>query len=200
MTGSANATILIPAAGDSSRMRGRDKLLETIEGESILRRTALRACESDAREIIVVIRGGQSARRTELQSLEVKIVESEAPAEGMAGSLKCGVAAASKNASALMILLPDMPEIDASDINEVLNAFEEGKIIRAASENSEPGHPVLIPRILFADVAGLEGDTGAKELLEKYAASVRLVRRPGTRALLDLDTPEEWERWRQANL
>ena len=181
-------------------MLGRDKLLETIEGESILRRTALRACESDAREVIAVIRGSQSARRTELQSLEVKIVESEAPAEGMAGSLKCGVAAASNSASALMILLPDMPEIDARDINEVLNAFGKEKIVRAPSENGEPGHPVLIPRMLFADLAGLEGDTGARELLEKYASSVRLVRRPGTRALLDLDTPEEWARWRQANI
>ena len=198
MTGSANATILIPAAGNSSRMLGRDKLLETIEGESILRRTALRACESAAQEIIVVIRCGQCARKKELRNLEVKIVESEAPAEGMAGSLKCGVNAALKSSAALMILLPDMPEIDTNDINAVLNEFEKGKIVRAASESGNPGHPVLIPRSLFADLSGLEGDVGAKALLEKYAASVQLVRRPGTRALLDLDTPEEWKRWRKA--
>ena len=198
MTGSTNATILIPAAGSSSRMLGRDKLLETIEGESVLRRTALRACESAAREIIVVIRCGQCARKRELRNLGVKIVESEAPAEGMAGSLKCGVDAALKDSAALMILLPDMPEIDTNDIDAVLNAFEKGKIVRAASESGNPGHPVLIPRSLFADLSGLEGDVGAKALLEKHAASVQLVRRSGTRALLDLDTPEEWELWRQA--
>lgn len=179
-------------------MLGRDKLLETIEGESILRRTALRACESAAREIIVVIRCGQRARKRELRNLEVKIVESEAPAEGMAGSLKCGLNAALKGSAALMILLPDMPEIDTNDIDAVLNAFEKGKIVRAASESGDPGHPVLIPRSLFADLSGLKGDVGAKALLEKYAASVQLVHRPGTRALLDLDTPEEWELWRQA--
>lgn len=179
-------------------MHGRDKLLETIEGESILRRTALRAYKSAAREIIVVIRGSQSARRKELQNLEVKVVESEAPAEGMAGSLKCGVDAASKSSAALMILLPDMPEINTNDINAVLNAFEKENIVRAASEDGSPGHPVLIPRMLFTELGGLGGDVGAKALLEKYAASVQLVRRPGTRALLDLDTPEDWERWRRA--
>lgn len=195
MTGSSNATILIPAAGTSSRMLGRDKLLEPIDGESALRRTALRACESDADEVVVVIRNGQSARKKELRNLEAKIVESNESAEGMAGSLRCGVAAA-KHSDALMILLPDMPDIGTEDINAVLNAFEDGKIVRAASENGEPGHPVMIPRELFRSVAALKGDIGARELLEKHRSSVRLVPRPGTRALLDLDTKHDWERWR----
>ena len=196
MTGSSNATILIPAAGASSRMLGRDKLLERINGESALRRAALRACESDADEVVVVIRNGQSARKNELRNLEAKIVESDEPAEGMAGSLRCGVAAAAKHSDALIILLPDMPEIGTEDINAVLEAFEDGKIVRAASEDGEPGHPVMIPRELFRSVAALKGDIGAKELLEKHQNSVRLVPRPGTRALLDLDTIHDWERWR----
>ena len=176
-------------------MLGRDKLLEPINGESALRRAAVRACESDADEVVVVIRNGQSARKKELRNLEAKIVESEKPAEGMAGSLRCGVATA-KHSDALMILLPDMPDIETEDINAVLNAFEDGKIVRAASENGEPGHPVMIPRELFRSVAALKGDIGARELLEKHQNSVRLVPRPGTRALLDLDTIHDWERWR----
>ena len=195
MTGSSSTTILIPAAGASSRMLGRDKLLERINGESALRRAALRACESDADEVVVVIRNGQSARKKELRNLEAKIVESDEPADGMAGSLRCGVAAA-KHSDALMILLPDMPDIDTEDINAVLEAFENDEIIRAASEDGKPGHPVLIPRALFRGIAALEGDLGAKNLLDKYRGTVRLVRRPGARALLDLDTQEDWELWR----
>ena len=180
-------------------MLGRDKLLEPINGESALRRAALRACESDADEVVVVIRSGQSARKKELRSLDVKIIESDEPAEGMAGSLRCGVAAAAKHSDALMILLPDMPDIGTDDINAVLDAFGNGEIVRAASEDGKPGHPVLIPRALFQDVAALEGDLGAKKLLGKHRRKVRLVRRPGRRALLDLDTQEDWELWRRAS-
>lgn len=78
------------AAGASSRMGGRDKLLECIDGEPLLRRAARALLASRADETLAVLRPEDDARRAALEGLDVKIVENPGAAEGMASSIRAG--------------------------------------------------------------------------------------------------------------
>ena len=199
VTGKSAIPILIPAAGASRRMGGRDKLLEAVDGEAVLRRVARLALMQSTRVLVSLPETGTwvAGRRAALAGLRVTILPVRDADEGMAASLRAGVAAAGA-AEALMILLPDMPDILAEDISRLFKAFhmEQAKPVRAATSTGLPGHPVILPRRLFAGIAALTDDQGARRVLE--GEEVRLCPLPGARAAIDLDTPEDWANWRAA--
>ena len=186
---------LILAAGASSRMRGHDKLLEPVGGVPALRRCAERALASNADAVAIVVGPGQDARRRALAGLDVAIIESEESVQGLSQSIRSGLEAAPPETAALMVLLPDMPEIETDDMNAVIAERGIADIVRAATIDGRPGHPVLIARELFPQLTRLEGDQGARSIIKPEQNQVRLIPRPGKRALLDLDTPEEWAAW-----
>ncbi len=189
--------ILIPAAGASRRMRGADKLLERVGDVPALRHSVDIAAASEAGTVWVTLQPGAEARRAALAESPARIVEVPDWAEGMAASLRAGAqAAAAAGASGLLVILPDMPEIEAGDIRRVAEAHQRDHhaVWRGAAKDGTPGHPVLLPQRLFADMARLSGDQGARAVLA--GGDVRLLPLPGRRAITDLDTPEEWAAWR----
>ena len=122
-------------------------------------------------------------------------------AEGMATSIAAGIAAIDRRADAVLIVLGDMPGIGAAEIDRVIAGFnpEEGRaIVRAVSPDGRPGHPVLFGRRFFEELAALEGDRGAKVVVAEHPDFVADVALTGDRALTDLDTPEDWAAWREA--
>ncbi|MGF1660002.1 MAG: molybdopterin-binding/glycosyltransferase family 2 protein [Rubrimonas sp.] len=189
------------AAGASRRMRGRDKLLEEVDGAPILRRAAQALLESRADATLVVLGPDDAARRAALAGLDVAIVENPQAAEGMASSLRAALAAAPAEADALVVALGDMPEVGPAHVDALIAAFspEDGRAIcRAITEDGAPGHPVLFGRRFFETLARIDGDQGARELLRAHADLVENVPTPGRGAAVDLDTPEAWEAWRAA--
>lgn len=189
--------ILIPAAGASSRMRGRDKLLEQIDGQPLLARQVLMALSTDA-EVLVTLPKDRPARAAALADLgEERLSVAVIPDadEGMAASLRAGAAEAMRRGSdALMIVLADMPELEAADLRVMMAAATGDHVVRACDETGQVGHPVIFPARLFPALGALRGDQGARPVLAKEA--VHSVPLPGTRATTDLDTPEDWDAWR----
>ena len=177
-------------------MRGRDKLLEPVGGIPALRRCAERALASNADSVAIVVGSGQDARRSALAGLDVTIIESKESVQGLSRSIRSGLAAAAPETAALMILLPDMPEIETDDMNAVIAGLGTADVVRAATADGRPGHPVLIARELFPRLARLGGDQGLRSAIKLEQDRVRLIPLPGQRAVLDLDTPEEWAAWR----
>jgi CTP:molybdopterin cytidylyltransferase MocA len=186
--------ILIPAAGASSRMRGGDKLLEQVAGVPQMARAAMAALATGS-AVAVTLRPGDTARRAALAGLDVSVIEVPDAAEGMAASLRAG-ARACPPGHAVMILPADMPEIGAEDLHRVLAAARQApdRIVRATAEDGRPGQPVVFPPRLLARFATLAGDSGARGLMS--GEPVVMVALPGARALVDLDTPEDWADWR----
>lgn len=189
--------ILIPAAGASRRMRGADKLMEEVAGEPVLRRTARLAGGIGLPVVVTLPATGPlaPARRAALAGLGVTLLPVSDAHEGMAASLRAGARAIGP-AAGMMILLPDMPEVEAEDLLRLAAAFAEDPAspLRATSVDGAPGHPVILPRRLMPEVAVLEGDRGARVVLE--GERVRSLALPGRRAVTDLDTPEDWAAWR----
>jgi CTP:molybdopterin cytidylyltransferase MocA len=190
--------ILIPAAGSSSRMGGRDKLLEPVLGFPLLSLIAARAREATP-VVCVALPGKDGPRHRAIAGLDVDWVDVPDGAEGMAASLRAGLAAMPPQLDGVMILPADMPEIDAPDMRALIDAFRAAPAIwQATSEDGTPGHPVIFPADLLDEVAKVKGDRGARDVLAAHPDRIRRLALPGRRALLDLDTPEDWARWRAA--
>ncbi len=190
--------ILIPAAGASSRMGGRDKLAEDVGGLTALAHAAHVALATGARVIVTLPADGPYAlsRRATLAGLALTILPLADWREGLAASLREGVRAAA-GAGGLMIHLPDMPDLTTDDLQAVRRAFGQtpDHPARGATADGQPGHPVILPACLFPALSRLAGDRGAAGLLAD--ADARLVPLPGNRARRDLDTAEDWEDWRR---
>jgi len=185
--------ILLLAAGHATRMKGRDKLLEEVADQPLLRLMAQRATKAGV-PVRVVLGPDQPARRAALDGLAVEIVEAEG-ADGMAASIRAGVAGLS---GPVLLVLADMPEIMASDLYLMVTLAQQAPkaILRAATKDGRPGHPVLFPADLLPDLTKLSGDAGAKAILSREAKRLHLLPLADDRALVDLDTPEEWAAWR----
>lgn len=189
----AETTIVVLAAGRSARMRGRDKMLEEVAGDPLLRVMARRACKATG-PVRVVLGPDQPARRAALDGVAVEIVEASGT-DGMAASIRAGVAGLS---GPVLVVLADMPEITAHDLHLMVTLAAQAPkaILQAATADGRPGHPVLFPADLLADLGRLSGDAGAREILRREAARVHLLPLADDRALVDLDTPEAWAAWR----
>ncbi|WP_412554635.1 NTP transferase domain-containing protein [Shimia sp. MIT1388] len=194
----SHLAILLLAAGASSRMRGGDKLLEEVDGIPLLRKLARHAC-AVSEIVLVCLREGDEARRSVLSGLNCQTIIVPDAAEGMAHSLRAGIAQLPNLANGVMVIPADMPDLTEQDLRSMIaaHAAKPDKILRATSADNQPGHPVVFPKKLFGELRALSGDFGARSVLKRHADSVQLIPLPGCHALTDLDTPEAWQAWRQ---
>lgn len=190
---------VVLAAGASARMGGRDKLIEDAGGMPLLTRVLSAVGRSAIDETVVVLRPDDAARTEALADSGARIVRNSRAAEGMGTSIAAGVRALSPGLDGALIVMGDMPEIGPADIDRLTAAFdaaEDREIIRARTEDGRPGHPILFGRRFFEALRMLDGDIGARALVAEHPEFLVEVPLPGLAALTDLDTPEDWRRWR----
>ena len=190
--------ILILAAGQSSRMRGRDKLLEDVGGQPLLRRQAKLGLAAGA-PVFVAVGDNADARKATIADLEVTVLEVSDATEGMSGTMR-GAVAQLPETPAFMMMLGDLVALELSDIKTVASARDahpDHLIWRGATQDGKPGHPIIFDASLRSEFARLTGDTGGVAITKPRIDQTYLVKLPGHRARLDLDTPQEWEAWRK---
>jgi len=189
--------ILILAAGASSRMGGKDKLMLDAGGLPLLARVTTQA-KATGLPVFVTI-PDLSHPRTALSCFEnVTLIAVPDRASGMSASIRVGLSALPQTTTGVMILPADMPDLQTQDLHAIAQAAlaNPGAIIRATTVDAIPGHPVIFPADLFEALGKLVGDQGARSVIA--ANKSRLIPQilPGNRALTDLDTPADWEAWR----
>lgn len=193
-TGAMIATLIL-AGGASSRMGGRDKLLEPIDGAPLLGVLAQRALAVGPVFVTLPDRG--HPRRAALPAA-ARIVPVPLAALGMSESLKAGIAALPPDVDGAMILPGDMPDISQDDLATLDQTARAtgAAIVRAQTQDGRPGHPIYFARTLFPEFSSLTGDRGAFDLCQTHKTQTVLVTLAEDRARLDLDTPEDWARYR----
>lgn len=193
--------ILILAAGSSSRMRGRDKLLEDVDGIPLLRRTALRA-RATGSKLYAALPARPHPRYDALKGLDLTCVPVPDASEGMNASLRKGLAAIPSGAKAVMVMLADMPDLTTDDLLTVLNAVDlqaETRIWRATTQDRSAGHPIVFHHSLLPELIALEGDNGGNAVVKLHAQRTVHIALPDQHARTDLDTPEDWTAWKKHN-
>ncbi|MCA1299865.1 NTP transferase domain-containing protein [Stappia indica] len=185
------AAILL-AAGSSTRAGETNKLLARLDGEPLVRIAAEAALASGVSSLTVVTGHMAEAVGAALAGLDLVLAHNPDHADGMASSIRTGIAALPPDADAVLILLADMPGITPEAIDRMIAAYapEAGKPIVVATAAGKRGNPVLWDRAFFDALTQLEGDVGARALIERYhdqRAEVEI----GPPARLDLDTAAE---------
>lgn len=187
---------LLLAAG-SSRRFGAPKLLQELDGKPLIRWTveALDAVVPD--EILVVVPPFAGHIRAALSGLRVRFVENRRSEEGMGTSIAAGVNAGGDRAQAVLVTLADIPFGPALVLPGVLQRYRKGgAAIVAPSYRGVPGHPVLFDRIVFPELVVLDGDRGARAVIEHDPSRVAILE-IDTDPPRDVDTAEDLARLRR---
>lgn len=184
---------IILAAGASTRM-GQPKQLLPLAGQPLLLRAVEVALASSAWPIVVVLGANADSIRPLLARLPVLVVENSAWVEGMASSIRTGIAVLqqfSRSLDAALVALCDQPAFLPAVIERlVAERHATGRSIVAARYQNRNGAPALFCREYFPTLAALTGEEGARSLLNANADRVASVELP--ELAQDLDTPEDY--------
>jgi CTP:molybdopterin cytidylyltransferase MocA len=175
-----NVGAVILAAGASSRL-GEPKQLVRLVGERLLERAVRVAAEAGCDPLVVVLGAEAEAIQAACSLGQARVIVNDAWAQGMASSIRCGVAAVTQ-CNATILMTCDQPAVTATHLQRLMQTRGEEPV--ASSYAGRRGVPAYFPATYFTKLFNLEGDSGARVLLET-AVSIDL---PGGE--LDIDTPE----------
>lgn len=184
-----NLHVLVLAAGASTRL-GRPKQLARIGGRPALHGVVASAVALTGHAVTVVI-GAHAGEITRLLAHSpASVVVNRQWQEGLASSIRCGLAALPPACEAVLILLGDQVAVTADDLKRLVSAWnEQDNMIAAATYDQHVGVPAIFPRMCFPELTQLRGDQGARRLIERNGD--RLVRVAMPNAAVDLDTPQD---------
>lgn len=174
------------AAGQSSRFGKADKLAADLCGTPL----ALHAVGALAGIGFAARVAVTSGTLVDFAAHGYRIVTNPAPEAGLSGSVRLAAEAAREaGATALLIVLADMPCITPALIAGLLGAAEGPADVIAASDGTHTSPPALFGAGRFAELADASGDAGGRALI---AAGRYIVTTPAE--LTDIDTPEDLAR------
>jgi len=188
---------IVLAAGASSRFSG-GKLLAPW-GNGVLLDGALAAAFAAPVRFVNVIWGGDARVPVAAGSFaallgatqRLRVVRAERHADGIAASLKAGVASLNSDCAGSFVFLGDMPRIPQTIGAVLADALTQGATAAAPSFGGQRGHPVLFSASLFPALLALAGDRGAASVLAGLGEALALVPAPDNGVLFDVDRPED---------
>lgn len=186
-------TAIVLAAGQGSRFRAKagadqDKLLAECVGLDGVTRPVIEQVLVNLPARVVTRWVVTSPERTQVIRLaraygcEVVLLASA----GMGDSIAAAVAA-SASSEGWLVVLGDMPFIQSSSIERVMDGVQANGI-SVPVQDGQYGHPVAFGRALGSDLMALTGDRGAKALFSQVPVTEVVVEDPGV--LWDVDLPQ----------
>jgi molybdenum cofactor cytidylyltransferase len=185
---------VVLAAGKSTRM-GKPKQLLPVHGRPMLGEVleVLRKTKVDG--VVVVMGGHEGEVRRKVRFRKEKVVSNPDYADGMSSSLKAGLAAAVRaGADAVMVVLADQPKLRPETVDQLVDAHLNSEaLIVAPVYRGVRGNPVIFDKTLFPQMMKIDGDVGAKAVLEGNRRSMLLVESEDRGVIVDIDTPADYE-------
>jgi molybdenum cofactor cytidylyltransferase len=186
------------AAGAAARMGGRPKALLELGGVPLVlgQLTALSGAGVD--ELVIVLGTHAERIRPVIEHLPVTIVRNPRPDDGQVSSQRLGLGALSANVDTVLVALVDQPLIDEQDIGSMIGAFKsraDGTSVVVPRVAGQPGNPVIFSAAVRDEI--LQGDVtmGCRQWRSQNAAAVMSFDTDNRHFILDVDSPEDIERF-----
>ena len=182
---------VVLAAGSSSRMHGSQKLLLEFDGRPMVKAVIEAASDGGCHQILVVYSSDEVKQAV---GGDAELVHNPRAHTGMASSLQVGLRATRPDMEAAVVMLGDQPMVGSRTVAALLRAWRrEGSRPAVAVSSGEGGRwtpPVVLARELWDELMTLEGDAGARQLLDGRPELVDTV--PALDRVDDIDTPEDY--------
>ena len=186
-------TGILLAAGAGKRYGG-GKLKQVLPNGLAICVASARNLAAAVDQVIAVVRPGDDATRALLEAeSNIKIVVCERAEEGMGHSLAAAVAAAHAKSN-WVIALGDMPLIKPDTIRAVAEAIQQGASFAMPQHQGQRGHPVGIRSEFRNDLLALEGDAGARIIIESHNSELQFVEVEDPGILVDVDTVADYQK------
>jgi molybdenum cofactor cytidylyltransferase len=189
-----NLWIIVLAAGGSTRL-GRPKQLLRVGGQTLLTGTLTDAARISGDRVIAVIGAGAQRMRSHIRrnAPAARCVYNSGWRRGMGASLARGMRAVPRSATAVMILLCDQPKITEHSLRHLMKRCPQcaGRTIVASRYLERNAVPAIFPRSAFRALRRLQGDQGARALLNSRESGFRVITVDLPEAAQDIDTPAD---------
>jgi len=181
------------AAGASTRF-GQPKAFLELDGRPLVRRLADELVAVAAPVVVVVPPRANPFARA-LDGSGARLVVNAFTARGMGSSLAAATRALrheDSSVTALLVALADQPLADRELFARLIEAAGDGGFSASDYGDGVIGPPAVLPAAVFDELAALDGERGARPILERERSRVATVPFAGGR--LDVDTPGDYER------
>ena len=187
-------TGIIMASGFSTRMN-RNKLVLDFGGMPIIERVIRSIKASKVDNIIMVYR---EDRVKEIGTANgIKTVYNNKADLGQSQSIKVGIENAPLETKGFMFFVADQPFLNSYIIDELIGVFKEGKHqIIVPEYNGKRSNPVIFSSELKDELLNLDGDEGGRSIIRKMPEKVRITAFENSIIGKDIDTWEEYIKWR----
>jgi CTP:molybdopterin cytidylyltransferase MocA len=181
---------VILAAGSSTRMDGKPKaLLRDSQNQTYLSRIAVHAREGGVGGVLVVVGPPHGDAVKKALPPGVAAAVNPRPDRGMLSSVQSGINAVPPGCTGVLVWPVDVPFVKATTVRAVVNV--PGAKLVVPTHQGKGGHPLRIPRQLFAEVMALDGEGGLKALLDARPGSVERLVVDDAGVVIDVDTPAD---------
>jgi molybdenum cofactor cytidylyltransferase len=155
----------------------------------MLARTLDTVLQLERRHPVTVVLGAEVERLAPLvRDASASVAYNPDHAQGIASSIRVGLAQAPFDARGALIALADQVAVTVDDLRRLVSCWEQqpDRIVAAQYEDTL-GVPAIFPADLFPELARLQGDRGARALLSRHPE--RVIGVPVPSAARDIDTP-----------
>jgi CTP:molybdopterin cytidylyltransferase MocA len=190
------------AAGSASRLGHRPKSLLELGGVPLIARQLLALSGAGVAELVVVLGHHAALIEPAVQPFAVTTVRHPDPDQGQVSSQRLGLAALSGRSDAVIVALADQPLIEAQDILALIAAFRQrpwGVAVVHPEVGGQRGNPVIFTAEVRQQILAGDEAFGCRQWQAAHPEAVAPFVTDNPHYRIDIDTPEDLERFQQQN-
>ena len=193
---------VLMAAGAGARMGQRPKSLLELDGVPLICRQVMALRQAGVSELVLVL--GHHAKDIEpaVKALKVSVVINPDPDAGPVGSQRLGLQSLSGQSEAVLMALADQPLLDAADLRQLLQAFQQRPpdiALVYPRVDGQPGNPVIFTAAVRAAILACPPDVGCKQWRQAHTPQVQAFDCHNPHFVQDVDTPEDIAKLRRSS-
>jgi molybdenum cofactor cytidylyltransferase len=176
---------------------GKKKELLPIKGTPMIRLVVDKLLASIKIDEVIVVLGAHADEvglaLSGIIDERLELVGNRRFSDGMGTSLARGVSACSWGTDGIFVVLGDAPFFRVEDVDRLVDSHSHGGAIVVPVRAGRRGHPILIDGSYREELEDLDGDAGARHILERDADRIVEVAIDADGFLVDIDEADDYE-------